>query len=412
MPIPSDTGSSAERPLAGVRVLAIENFVAGPFASMWLADAGAEVVKIERRDGGDFSRALTPTRTDDEGRDRSLAFLRTNRNKKSVTLDLKHAEGKRVFKELAAQADVLIENLRPGVMDELGLGWPVLSALNPRLVYVAISGFGHDDILPSPYTQRPAFDIVGQAMSGLMHRAEREHDRPVYLGFSLADIEAGILGAYGAMLALFQRHVTGKGKMVDISLYDACVALNEVSVAMYSATRKPAKPGVHPVTAPFGTYRASDGDIVIAVVGEPTWERFCIALGRRDLLEDERFKDGISRRRNIEALDANIAPWLSARTREEAVDALTAVGVPASLVNTEADLFDCPHVAARNMILTLNDPAWGPVQVAGNPVKLSGVPEAATGLPPTLGEHTDDVLRQWLGTSDERIAALRGSRVI
>ncbi len=403
---------TSARPLAGVRVLAVENFLAGPFASMWLADAGAEVVKVEAPDGGDFARSTSPVRTGDDGVAHGLSFLRSNRNKKSVTLDLKHPEGKRIFKELVCEADVLIENLRPGVMDRLGIGWDVLQGVNPRLVYVAVSGFGHRDVLPSPYSDRPAFDILGQALSGLMYRPERQGDRPTYLGFSLADIESGIQAAYGTMLALFQRQTTGKGSKVDISLYDACLVLNEISVAMYSVFKEPAKPGIHAVTAPFGTYRTSDGYIVIAVLGERIWERFCQAIGREDLLQDERFGSGVSRQRNLAALDAHIEPWLCARTRAQAVDELLAQGIPASMVNDVADVFDCPHVAARNMLMTLDDPVWGQVQVAGNPIKMSGVPDAAAVHPPELGQHTEDVLRTWLKTSEAQIADLRTRRVI
>lgn len=413
----SDTASvgdqwASARPLAGVRVLAVENFLAGPFASMWLADAGAEVVKVEAPDGGDFARSTSPVRTGDDGVAHGLSFLRSNRNKKSVTLDLKHPEGKRIFKELVCEADVLIENLRPGVMDRLGVGWEVLQGVNPRLVYVAVSGFGHRDVLPSPYSDRPAFDILGQALSGLMYRPERQGERPTYLGFSLADIESGIQAAYGTMLALFQRQTTGKGSKVDISLYDACLVLNEISVAMYSVFKEPAKPGMHAVTAPFGTYRTSDGYIVIAVLGERIWERFCHAIGREDLLQDERFGSGVSRQRNLAALDTQIESWLCARTRAQAVEELLAQGIPASMVNDVADVFDCPHVAARNMLMTLDDPVWGRVQVAGNPIKMSGVPDAAAVHPPELGQHTEDVLRTWLKTSEAQIADLRTRRVI
>jgi formyl-CoA transferase len=245
-----------------------------------------------------------------------------------------------------------------------------------------------------------------------MYRPERQGDRPTYLGFSLADIESGIQAAYGTMLALFQRQTTGKGSKVDISLYDACLVLNEISIAMYSVFKEPAKPGIHAVTAPFGAYRTSDGYIVIAVLGERIWERFCQAIGREDLLQDERFGSGVSRQRNLAALDTHIEPWLCARTRAQAVDELLAQGIPASMVNDVADVFDCPHVAARNMLMTLDDPVWGRVQVAGNPIKMSDVPDAAAGHPPELGQHTEDVLRTWLKTSEARIADLRTRRVI
>lgn len=402
----------AERPLAGLRVLTIENFIAAPFATMWLADAGAEVVKIEARDGGDLSRGTSPVKPDAEGKPSGLAFLRTNRNKKSLTLDLKQAEGKRIFKSLAAEADAVIENLRPGVMDRLSLGYAELSQLNPRLIYGAISGFGHDDILPSPFCDFPAFDIVGQAMSGLMYRPERSDDRPTYLGFSLADIQCGVFALYGVTLALLHRERTGRGKKIDISMYDASLVLNEISVAMYSATQRTSPPGVHAVTAPFGTYRAKDGYIVIAVLGEHIWRRFCEVIARPALVSDPRFADGMLRKRHVDALNLEIDAWLADRTREDALRTLRSGGVPCATVNDVPDLFDCPHVAARRMLMTIDDPTWGPIQVAGNPIKMSDVPEPDARVPPKLGEHSTDVLHGWLGMSADEIGQLRQRQII
>ncbi|RZL91608.1 MAG: CoA transferase [Variovorax sp.] len=404
--------ATPSRPLDGVRVLAVENFIAGPLASMWLADAGAEVVKIEEPGKGDHSRSTSPVRPDEDGQLQGLSFLRSNRNKRSVTLDLKSEEGKRVFRQLAMETDIVLENLRPGVMDHLGLGWAVLNELNPRLIYVAVSGFGHADVKPSPYSERPAFDIVAQALSGLMYRPERSGDRPIYLGVSLGDIQAGIVAAQGALLALLQRGRTGKGQKVDISLYDAALVVNEISVAMYSAFQKKAKPGVHAVTAPFGAYKAADGYIVIAVLGEHVWRRFAQAIGQPELIDEERFCDGVTRQANLAALDAVIQPWLSTRTRAEAVRDLLAHGVPASTVNDVDDIFDCPHVAARDMLVKLEDPVWGTVQVPGNPIKMSGVPDIPVGHPPRLGEHTEDVLARWIGLDTTAVEALRSQGVV
>lgn len=409
---PEGAEPPADRPLSGIRVLAIENFVAAPFASMWLADAGAEVIKIETREGGDYSRGTSPVKPGADGKPNGLSFFRTNRNKKSVTLDLKHPEGKRIFKELIASTDIFIENLRPNVMDRLGLGYEELRKVNPRLIYGAISGFGHNDIMPSPYGDYPAFDIIGQAMAGLMYRPERTGDRPTYLGFSLADIECGIVGLYGLVLALFHRTRTGKGKKVDVSMYDASLILNEISVTMYSATRSVAPPGVHAVQAPFGAYKAKDGFFVVAAVGEHIWKRFAEAIGMPQLVDDPRFADGSTRRIHLTELDALINEWLSTRTREEALETLRAASVPCSPVNDIADIFECPHVEARNMIVTLDDPDWGPVGVAGNPVKMSDVPEPEAKLPPKLGEHNFEVLHEWLGMSQAQIGQLREQQVI
>ena len=400
------------RPLEGVRVLTVENFIAGPFASMWLGDWGAEVVKVEEPGKGDHSRNTSPLRPDATGKPQSLSFLRSNRNKRSVTLDLKSEDGKRVFRELAAHADIVLENLRPGVMDKLGLGWAPLSALNPRLIYVAISGYGHADVKPSPYTEHPAFDIVAQARSGLMYRPERSGDRPIYLGVSLGDIQAGIVAAQGALLALLQRGRTGKGQKVDVSLYDATMVLNELPLAMFSVFQEKYPPGAHALTAPFGTYRAADGYIVIAVLGEHVWHRFCEAIGQPALAVEERFRDGLTRRSNMAQLDTVIQPWVSARSRAEAVQELLDHGVPASTVNDVDDVLECPHVAARDMLMTLQDPVWGAVKIPGNPVKLSDAPDAPARHPPQLGEHTQQVLADWLGYSGDAVASLRDKRAV
>lgn len=390
----------------------MENFLAGPLASMWLGDAGADVVKVESPKEGDYSRQGSPSRSDDNGVNQGVAFLRSNRNKKSIELDLKNPEGKRIFIQLAKQADILVENLRPGTMDRLELGWDVLHRANPKLIYVAVSGFGHGDVLPSPYSDRPAFDIVGQALGGLMYRPERADDRPTYLGFSLADLQGGILAVQGALLALFQRVRTGIGQKVDISLYDACLVLNELSITMYSISGIKPEPGLHAITAPFGAYETIDGYIVIAVLGEHIWKRFCEAIERPDLLDDDRFKDGISRQRNIKALNHIIDPWLRTRHQDEVIQTLLAFGVPSSKINDVEDLLHCPHVAARKMILNIDDPVWGRVAVTGNPIKMSGVAEAEISHPPLLGQHTDEVLRNWLDLDPVEITALRKNNVI
>ncbi len=401
-----------QRPLAGTRVLAVENFLAGPFASMWLADAGAEVVKVEHPRLGDPYRGMSPQRADANGKSYGLSFLRANRNKRSLTLDLKSEAGKQLFKRLAVEADIVLENFRPGVMDELGLGWATLQKLNPRLIYVAVSGFGHHDVKPSPYSDYPAFDIVAQALSGLMYRPERADDKPTYLGFSLGDIQAGIVAAQGALLALLQRARTGRGQKVDVSLYDTSLVLNEISVAMYSVFKQRPQPGLHAVTAPFGAYRAADGYIVIAVVGEIIWQRFCTAIGQPALVGDARFRDGATRHANLEALNNFIVAWLATRTRHDAVQTLLAHEVPASVVNDADDLFDCPHIAAREMLCALEDPVWGTVQIPANPIVMSGAPAVPPTHPPRLGQHTDEVLRGWLDLPPAEISALRAQQII
>ena len=402
-PSPSPYLAPDDLPLKGVRVLEISHMIMGPATGMTLADLGAEVIKVEPVEG-DRTRRLKSA---------GIGYFPVfNRNKQSFAVDLKSAEGRKLVQDLADKADIVLENLRPGVMDKLGLGYADLRELNPGLIYVAISGYGHGDVKPSPYTEYPAFDIVAQALSGLMYRPERSGDRPIYLGVSLGDIQAGIVAAQGALLALLQRGKTGKGQKVDVSLYDAALVINELPIAMYSVFKEKYPPGAHALTAPFGTYRTADGYIVIAVLGEHVWQRFCEAIGQPQLAHDERFKDGLSRRNNQKTMDAHIEPWLLARTRAEAVQALLDHGVPASVVNDVDDLFTCPHIAARDMLVQIDDPLWGRVQIPGNPIKMSDTPDIPLAHPPRLGEHTDEVLAGWLGLAPADVAALRERKVV
>ncbi|MGE4238864.1 CaiB/BaiF CoA transferase family protein [Ramlibacter sp.] len=409
---PQSTNGEKPLPLAGVKVLAVENFLAAPFATMWLGDAGADVIKIEMPGKGDQMRQTAPLRPDADGKPQGFSFLRTNRNKRSVTLDLKTEEGKKIFKQLAAKADMVVENFRPGVMSKLGLGWTDLREINPRLIYVAVSGFGQPDLKRSPYSDMPAFDIVAQAMTGLMMRAERTSEKPVYFGVSISDVQAGIVAAHGAVLALLQRQLTGEGQLVDVAMYDSSLVFNELSVAMYSVFRKNNKPGVAGVTAPFGTYKASDGWVVVAVLGEDIWKRFTQVIGQPELVADERFSDGVTRYNNSQALNALIDPWLAARTRAEIVETLSSKGVPVAVINDASDIMDCPHAEAREMLQTIEDPVWGTMRVPAFPIKMSGMPHPPTAHPPKLGEHTQEVLGDWLGLGEDDLAGLRERKVI
>lgn len=402
----------SHRALTGIRVLALENFIAGPYATMLMADAGAEVVKVEPPDGGDQARAVPPLRTTAGGEPRSIAFLRANRGKKSVTLDLKSARGREVFLDLARSADVLVENLRPGALARLGLDYPSLRSTHPRLIYVSVTGFGHDDLMPSPYRDRPAFDIVGQAASGLMWRPERDGERPAYLGFPLADLYAATLAYAGALQALVQRGVTGAGQHVDVSLADGAVALNELSIALYGITGTRAPGGIHALAAPFGNFRARDGFIAIAVLGERVWEKFCAAIDRPDLLRRPDLRDGVSRHAHANELRALIEGWLASRDRATAVDRLNEQGVPAAVVQDVDEVFASPQTAARRMLVQVPDPAWGTVMLAGNPIKSSGSPEEPARAAPLLGEHTAQVLRSWASIDAAQCDALRAQGIV
>ena len=392
-----ETKTAAPGPLSGVRVLAIENFLAGPYGSMLLADFGADVIKVEPP-GGDGYRHATPNYENDHGK-MSYSFLRVNRNKRSVILDLKTELGREDFLRLVDEADVVWENLRPGAMVKLGLGWEVLRARNPKLIYATISGFGHGDVLPpGPHTQMPAFDIVAQAMSGMMTRVGEEGQAPLYMGAPLADHLAGVMAAFGVTLALRTVEQTGIGQRVDIAMYDVMVSINEQSIGHYSHFGVIPKRGLSPTSAPYGAFRSKDGWVAIGIASDWIWARFCTAIGRPELTEDEELRTGMQRSQNQEeVLRPLIEEWASDRTSWEVATLLSDAGVPAAPVQSVADLFDDPQVAARQMLLDIHDPVVGDLTVAANPIKLGNDPSIATRTAPQLG--ADQAIVENLGES-------------
>lgn len=405
-------GAPLRRPLDGIRVLAVEHFMAGPYGSMLLADFGAEVIKIEPPGTGEAGRHVAPCIANERGMV-SQTLVRLNRNKKSVALNLQEAQGQEIFRRLVGVSDVVWENLRPGTMDRLGLGYQTLRAIKPALIYASVSGFGHSDIYQSPYAQLPAFDIVAQGMSGLMLRAGKEGEPPAYLGFPLGDQYPSVLAAFGVVLALRWRDLTGEGRRVDISMYDALASLNELCIGLRNFTRQPSPRGTVGVSAPYDAFRVSDGYVVIAVVGEPIWERFCRTIGREDLLEDPNLERGMDRLERTEGLlRPIIEDWGRDKTRAQVVELLNAQAVPAAPVYDVDELLSCPHLRARNMLLAIDDPVAGRVVVAGNPIKMSGAPEPATEPSPQLGQHTAEVLSELLGLRQSDLAALAAEGVI
>jgi len=392
-------------PLAGIRVVDLTRVLAGPFATQSLGDLGAEVLKIEPPGGGDETRRFPPF-IGDEGH----YFLGINRNKKSLVVDLQQEAGKEILRRLAADADILVENYRPGVMDRLGLGYAALSEINPRLIYCAISGFG----LTGPLRDKPSFDIVTQALSGALSiNGERGH-MPIKLAIPLGDMVGGVFGPMAILAALHERHQTGKGRLIDISLHDGLIGMLGyfAQLAFITGEDPPTMGSSHPNIVPYGSFPASDGSIIIAVLSESFWGKLCEALGRPELASDPRYATPTLRRERRDEVDEIISGITRTRTVAEWEQRLKAADVPHAPVLGVTAALAHPHVLAREMVVTAEHATVGPIKVLGRPIKFPGAKQPPVTAPPTLGQHTETVLREQLGYSDKEIAALREGGVI
>lgn len=384
------------RPLSGIRVIGLEQYMAGPYCTMLLADAGAEVIKIERPGKGDPRRGIPPfARRDD--RKKAAGYMAYNRNKKSLALNLAAPEGQEILRGLAAVSDVVVENLRPGAMDKVGLGCEGLRGLNPRLIYAMISGFGRLPGYESAYAQRPAFDIVAEAMSGVMDLIGFQDRPPTFTLYGLADVYSGMVGAYGILQALFMRERTGEGQLVDVSLLDNMLALNERMVALYSVSGKEPQRGKPEHLWPRGAFKCSDGYVALNVPDDGIWARLATAVGRPDLVDDPRSTDGTSRAANADFLQPILEEWMADKTRAEVVDLLNEAGMPTGPVYTARDVFADEHFKVRGMLAEVDDPEVGRFAFARTTPHLSGAPEIPLEPSPALGAHTREVLEGLLG---------------
>lgn len=393
-------------------MIGLEQYMSAPYCTMLLADAGAEVIKIEMPGRGDPRRSIPPYASDGDGRRVAGGFIGYNRNKKSLALNLREPAGRQIFRELVRKSDVVVENLRPGAMDKMGLGYEALKAENPQLIYAAVSGFGRLEGFTGPYSDRPAFDIVAEAMSGMMHLVGFADKPPSWTIYGLADIYSGQVTAYGVMLALFMRERTGEGQFVDSAMLDNMLALNERMAVIYSFTGRSPERGKMQHIYPRGAFRCRDGYLALNVPDDIQWRRLCEALGREDLQHDPRTADGTSRGSHADMIQSIIEEWLADKTRAEAVAQLEAHGVPSGPVYTAEDVFDDPHIAARHMLVTVDDPVAGPRKYARSPLHLSAAPEIPAEPAPQLGEHTAAILHDLLGYHPSRIAELQAQGVI
>jgi len=393
-------------PLAGVRVLDLTRVLAGPYCTMFLGDLGAEVVKVEQPGVGDDTRGWGPPFAGGE----SAYFLCTNRNKKSLTVDFKAADGIALVRKLAERADVLIENFRPGAMARLGLGETELRATNPRLVYASLSGFGAD----GPMADMPGYDLIVQAWGGLMSVTGTAESGPLKVGVAIIDLVAGLMLGKSIVAALYAREKIGVGQRIDTSLLEAEVAALINAGSNYLVGGKvPGRWGnAHPTIVPYQSFQTADSFLVLGAASEAIWKRLCQALGRADLADDPRFAKNANRVEHRQELIALLAAVFLTRTTAEWVGALTAADVPCAPVQTIDQVFAAPQVLHRNMLVEIEHPTAGTVKLAGIPVKFSATPASVRLPPPLLGQHSEDVLSSWLGMSIEEIENLKRKSVL
>jgi len=392
--------------LHGIRVLDLTRVLAGPYCTMFLGDLGAEVVKVEQPGVGDDTRGWGPPFAGGE----SAYFLCTNRNKKSLTVDLKSAGGIALVRQLAERADVLIENFRPGAMERLGLGDQLLREKNPRLVYASLSGFGAD----GPMADMPGYDLIVQAWGGLMSVTGSAESGPLKVGVAIIDLVAGLMLGKAIVAALYAREKIGVGQKLDTSLLEAEVAaLINAGNNYLIGGQVPGRWGnAHPTIVPYQSFQTADSFLVLGAASETIWQRLCPALSRAELADDPRFAKNADRVENRIQLIAMLSEIFKTRTTHDWIAALNAADVPCAPVQTIDQVFAAPQVLHRNMLVEVDHPTAGKVKLAGIPVKFSASPASVRLPPPLLGEHCAEVLSSWLGMSGEEIERLKRMSVL
>ena len=395
------TEPSRPLPLAGVRVLDITQVMAGPYAAMLLGDLGADVIKVEPPGTGDQTRGSMGFRM--KGAD-SLGFLNMNRNKRSITLDLKTEAGQQVVKELARDADILLENYRPGALRRLGLGYEVLGDINPRLVYTSISGFGQT----GPWANRPGFDLMAQAMSGIMSVTGYPDSPPVKAGVPVADIGCALFAVYATLAAYIGAKNTGQGQYIDAALFDTALAFSIWDTCDWWGTGKPPQPlgTSNKMTAPYQAMACADGYFVMGANNQKLWVQLCMLLGREELLADARFSTIAQRLAHRAELQEELERTFRTRGKDHWVETLLANGIPAGPILSYPEAFGSEHAQVRGMRMEIDHPVEGKVPNIGFAVKLSGTPQQVRRHPPLLGEHTEEVLAE-IGITGAGLARLR-----
>ena len=403
--VKSMVGNPNPLPLAGMVVLDLSQILAGPVCGMMLADMGADVIKVEKPDGGDDNRRAGPPFIGGQG----AGFMAANRNKRSLALNLRDESGRQVFERLLERADVVVENFRPGVMERLGIGYERLSKLKPSLIYCSISGHGGT----GPYKDRGGFDLIAQGMSGLMSITGVPDGPPVKVGVPITDISAGIMAANGVLCAYIHAQKTGQGQLVDTSLLEAGIAYTIWESSGYFADGEIPGPlgSAHRVSAPYQALRTSDGYINIGAPTQRTWEQLCRAIGQEELIEDQRFREPGDRKAREEELAALLEEIFSQQSTAYWLETLEKAGMVAGPINNIAQVYDDPQVIAREMKVDLEDPDLGTLHNIGIPVKLSATPGRIRRRAPMLGEHSWEILTE-SGFAEKEIEELFGSGVV
>ena len=391
--------------LSNLRILDIGTMVAGPVACTFLADFGAEVIKVEQPGGGDTLRGLGPFKNGE-----SIWWCLEGRNKKSVTIDLRQKEGQDLLLRLVAKADAIVENFRPGTLEGWNLGYERLAEVNPRIVMLSVSGFGQS----GPYAKRAGYDRMGLAFSGVMGITGYPDRPPVRLGISVADYSTATMGAFAVMMALYHRDRGGRGQHIDLSLYETMFRYTDSMVGSYSALgkRRSRTGNVHQAAAPGDNFETRDGRfIVLTVSGDTLFRKLCAAIGQPALADEPRFATHSSRFENVEELNAIVAQWMRSRDTADIRAILDIAGVAYSVIYTVEDIVEDPHYNARENIIGVEHPVAGMVQMPGVVPKMSGTPAAQPAAAPTLGAHNDEILKGLLELSDAEVDRLRAARV-
>lgn len=393
-------------PLDGIKVLDLTRFIAGPHCGMLLGDMGADVIKIEKKGTGDDSRHLPPFINGE-----SIYAMALNRNKRSLTLNFRDPAAQAVLKELVKQADVLLENFRPGTMEKMGCSWEELSAINPRLIMTRVSGFGQS----GPYSQRPGFDGIAQAMSGLMGLTGDPNGQPFLAGTFYIDYMSGMYGATATLGALHARNATGRGQMIDVSLLDSAVSL--LTTAVTSQINK----GVclerignrDRYSAPANVFQTATGEFILLLSGtDPLFRRLCALMGQPELIDDDRFRSNDVRVKNTDAIEEIVEKWIGQLATEDALSKIQDAGIPCAKVATIDEVVENPQLAFREQLVEVDHPLAGKITTPGLTMKMSDTPLQIRRPPPVLGEHSNEVLQEWLGMSAADISDLANRGVV